>query len=398
MPAEYLDIDNIVSNIEDDDVGFELHTGLMNESDISNIEMIQNNLGFQDDSAPTPKLEMDKDLVALYNKPTDINDGVDTTTVATTTAQSNGGDSPSKINGDNQEVEILKDILTRKGVKDFDKIPFEDDNGEIEYHAFDDLDYETQLDILTSIQEDDSTGLNLDQSETELITYLRDNNLTLQQVLDKQRDVILEELGEQVGRIDFDSVSDEDLYILEMQSAYDISEEDALVSLEVEKQNEDIFKKKIQKLRADYKQAEENRIEEEEQTVKNQQEQEYQQFGQGLFEVAKTVDQIGGLTLEDADKGEILDLVLELDTNGASAFSKMFQDKETLFRLAWFALKGEEAFDKIHTHYKEVIEQTRREAKGVTTKESGYKLRISNKDKTTTKVKKDDIFSIDYLV
>lgn len=334
------------------------------------------------DNPITPKLEMDKDVIASLED----NDGGD------------NDDNDATILGSDEEAEFIREVLARKGVVDPEKISIEDENGEIQIVSFNDLDRETQLNILSSETESDSeSNFDLNENELQLVTYLRENNITVDELFERQRLQVLEELGEQVGKINFDEISDEDLYLLEMQSTYNISEDEALKSLEIEQQNPDIFAKKIEKLRSDYKEAEVAKIEEEQAAILQQQEEEYQQFGQELFEVAKSIDHIGGLTLNDVEKGEILDAVLELDESGTTKFSELFKDKNNLFRLAWFALKGEEAFEKLHLHYKEVIEQTRKEAKASSTKSNEeYKFRLSN-NKTKAKTNKvdNDVFVIE---
>lgn len=66
------------------------------------------------------------------------------------------------------------------------------------------------------------------------------------------------------------------------------------------------------------------------------------------------------LELEDQDKDDVLRCLLEKDAQGQSKFIKLLEDPKMLFRLAWFAEKGDEAFDTIHQYYKKEIETARR--------------------------------------
>lgn len=309
------------------------------------------------------------------------------------------GENESTSNGEPDAYDdFIREVLSRKGVSDPNAISIENENGEIEIVSFNDLDKDTQLNILTSEDEQLDEAPELREDEANLLNYLRENELTVEELFERQRASILEELGERVGGIDFESIDPEHLFLLEMQSTYNMTEEEALQQLELEQQNPDLFNKKVEKLRSDYLEAEQIRAQEEQAAIIQQQQEEYEQFGQELFEVAKTVDHIGGLTLSDQEKGEVLDAVLDLDENGATRFSELFKDKNTLFRLAWFALKGEEAFEKLHSHYKGVIEQTRKEAKKAT-KEPTYKLRVSNNSvKKAAKKQEDDTFSIEDFI
>lgn len=404
---DYLDIDDIVSNIGDDEIS-DLGLGYGMSSDLVD-PTTNDNMGFNvpkgaiakdspfnmsnQSSAPV-KFEGEPDSVPSADKPakaipktpqphsgtnamTDVDENGDNDGATKGSNDGGNGGTPADEVGD----DFILEILQSKGIVDPSKIPFfkDDESDEIEYKDFNDLDRETQLNILTSIKEEGTTDVppTLNEDEGTLIQYLRDNELTVQELLDRQREQIIEELGEQIGRIDFDTISDEELYVLEMRSTYEIDDEQANESLELEKQNPELFKKKIDKLRNDYKHAEIEKLEAQQYAEQAQKQQEYEEYGQQLFEVAATVDNIGGLTLDDDEKSEILNSVLDLDGQGSSKFTKLFEDKEALFRMAWFALKGEEAFSKIHSYYKEVIDNTRKEVKKAASAPKEYKVRLS---------------------
>ena len=71
---------------------------------------------------------------------------------------------------------------------------------------------------------------------------------------------------------------------------------------------------------------------------------------------------IGGLDLDIDDKNDVLSYILDKDINGTSQFIKSLDSPDKLFELAWYATKGNEAFNILHDYYKKQIDQTRKSA------------------------------------
>ena len=279
------------------------------------------------------------------------------------TEQNNGN--PSSIEDElfgeskTENSELINNLLAQRGITDASKIQIEDEDGNIQELDFNSLPIEEQLEIL---QQDSPE---LDDSEIETINYLRENGIGIQELIEYHRNQAIQEyLQAQQTNYTVDNLSDEELYKLDIASRYEeLSEEELEIELQKELNNPDLFKKKIDKLREVYKQEE---IAEQTELAKQaelEEEQNYQMLVDSMVEVAQGTDELFDLELEDEDKEEVLQFLLNKDINGQSEFVKLLNDPKALFQLAWFATKGQEAFSTIHDYYKKEIDLARK-AKG----------------------------------
>lgn len=274
-------------------------------------------------------------------------------------------DDPSNIEDElfgedkTENSELINNLLAQRGITDASKIQIEDEDGNIQELDFNSLPIEEQLEILQQETPE------LDDSEIETINYLRENGVGIQELIEYHRNQAIQEYL-QSQQIDYtvDDLSDEELYRLDIASRYeDLSEEELEIELQKELNNPDLFKKKVDKLREVYKQEE---IAEQTELAKQaelEEEQNYQILVDSMVEIAQDTNELFDLELEDEDKEEVLQFLLSKDINGQSEFVKLLNDPNALFQLAWFATKGQEAFNTIHDYYKKEIDLARK-AKG----------------------------------
>jgi len=80
----------------------------------------------------------------------------------------------------------VSDFLKSRGIDDSDKINFENDNGEIETRSWKDLSKEEKINILnTPLQQNEvDNANNFSDEELQLISLIRENNLTPSQYLE----------------------------------------------------------------------------------------------------------------------------------------------------------------------------------------------------------------------
>src|SRR5574344_401885 len=162
-----------------------------------------------------------------------------------------------------EDTDLLTDLLRAKGIVDPKAIKFTDDEGNITEHDFNSLSREEQLEILNSSDSDNDDELTPD--ELSIIKFIRDNNLTIDQYnpyIGRQAvDGYLKDNDQPQYAID--SLSDEELYLLDLkQTIKDISDDDAQAYLSHEKENEQLWNKKIAGLRDSYKEKEAAQAEE----------------------------------------------------------------------------------------------------------------------------------------
>jgi hypothetical protein len=173
----------------------------------------------------------------------------------------NSEEESEQYNQPQEEVDILSTLLQDKGISDPSRIQIENENGEKELVDFRDLPVEEQLEILR--QDDDE----LDDDEVNVINYLRANNLKFEDVINYAKSQgINEYLANQPSNVEIDSLTDDEVFLTDLLTRIpDITDEEAQIALETEKQNPDLYNKKVQALRDDLNEKEAIRLQEENQ-------------------------------------------------------------------------------------------------------------------------------------
>ena len=139
--------------------------------------------------------------------------------------------------------------------------------------------------------------------------------------------------------------------MLDLKNKYDLSDEELQIELEKELQNEELFNKKVAKVREEYKELEEQYKASQQTEFENQQQQQYQDFVYQMTDIAEKVSDFHGLELEDEEKNDTLSYLLELDENGTSQFYKDLNSPEKLYEVAWYLKYGKNAFKVIEDAY-----------------------------------------------
>ena len=275
---------------------------------------------------------------------------------------------------------VITTILSQKGFTDPNKIKIINEDGAEEVVTFESLSDEEKLSILNA------PDFELDESEIEVINFLRSNNTTLEDIIKQREQEAVKAALAQEDEFTVDAISDEELFVADLKSRYpNLTDEELANELDREMGNDALFRKKADTIREQYKQMEQLDKEERSRQAELEAEQEYEKLSSELLEVAQGVEDMYSLELEDQDKDDVLRCLLEKDAQGQSKFIKLLEDPKMLFRLAWFAEKGDEAFDTIHQYYKKEIETARRGKPTVPSRNSevvrGTKPAKNNDDK-----------------
>lgn len=260
-----------------------------------------------------------------------------------------------------EEEDVISAFLRSKGINP-NSIKFTGEDGQQEEHKFADLSAEEQLQILQYNELDDNYGLT--NEETQLINSLRSNNLSVQDYNNYIAKQAIENYTKNNTQTQYqvDSISDDELFIIDLKARIpELSDEEVLAELDSAKANEDLFTKKVQSIRDDYKQKE-DLIEQQEQQLRQQEAaQQAQQFEQLIINTIQENDSIdlgdSQLALSVDDKNEIASFILDEDATGVRYISRALDDPRTLVKMVWYALKGEEAFSKISDYYKSKISE-----------------------------------------
>lgn len=270
-------------------------------------------------------------------------------------------------NGPNK---IIVDLLKAKGIKGVDKVLYEED-GEVVEKNFFDLPYEDQINILSSQESPSDEGLN--EEELFYIQQARENNISLTDLIKYYTDQTLEQYANNLNTDNtIADYTDEELYVLDMKARQgdNMSDDEILNALEKELETPEIFKKKIDVLRKEYIDLEEQEKTANQLAIKEENDNKFKEYSDTITEIVSDVEDVGGVVLEDTDKKEILDFMLQRDVNGVTEFQKQMQDPESLFLAAWAITKGKDTFDLLREHYESQIKNIKKQSTSTTKKDA----------------------------
>ncbi len=254
-----------------------------------------------------------------------------------------------EVLGDEKDP-LIEKLLEAKGLKNGKaKIVQEDGTeGELDFYS---LSEDEKIELLTAEIED---GAELNSEEKTLINHLRENNVSLKDFLENYKNQVLSEAAsETVMTYDIDNYDDEELFILDLQAKYELSEEELVQELETALKNKPLFDKKVSKLREEYKVLEDQYKE----SIRTE---EYNKFVNTVNTAANNLSEFHGIVLEDSDKAEAIKYLTELDSEGLSAFSRDLRDPKKIFEVAWYLRWGKDAFKAIENAYENEINKLKK--------------------------------------
>ena len=260
-----------------------------------------------------------------------------------------------------EDDDLISSLLKDKGINP-KAIKFENEAGEIEEKSFDELSREEQLQILNYDESNGDYGLGED--EISLINELRENNLNVEEykkyIAQQAIQDYLANNQEDTPVYEVDSIPDDELYLIDLKAKIpELTDEDAAAELELAKQNETLYQKKVQGIRNEYKKKEELLAQQEEEEQRLAAEKAAQEFEDTIVAAIQENDTIdlgeSSLTLSEDDMNEIASFILDSDVTGVRHIAKALNDPKTLVGMVWYALKGQEAFSQITDYYKQKI-------------------------------------------
>ena len=259
------------------------------------------------------------------------------------------------------EDDLVSLLLRNKGVQDASAIKYEAEDGTIQEVDFYSLSREEQLEILASAEAPEDT-YGLSEDEIDLINDWRENNLSTSEYIDWVKAQAVQEyvqgLESQTQSYEIDTLTNDELYILDLKDNYpDLTEEELASALTHEQSNPTLYEKKMQVLRNAYRQKENERIQEDELIRQEDEARELAAFTSTVQDAVGKLDKIGEFGLEDEDREQVAEFILGTDKTGHRYFAKALDDPETLAKMAWFALEGEEALETLSNYYKQEIQE-----------------------------------------
>ena len=259
------------------------------------------------------------------------------------------------------EGDFISKLLEAKGFKN-KTIQITDENGEVSDINFDDLTDQEKFDLLSDQGQNEETMPSDDELKT--LNFLRTNNMTLEDFAKWQREEGVQEyLANQAPMTEFDEYTDDEMIAYDFIQRFgeDMTDEEIDAEIERLKADPDAYQKRVNLLRASYKseaEAQSKLYEQEEQTRNKAAEEE---FKTAYINAAGNINYIHGMDLDNNDKQELLDFVLTKDAANRTGFSKALDNPESVLKMAWYLLHGEETYDATVDHFKKEIAKRSKE-------------------------------------
>lgn len=270
---------------------------------------------------------------------------------------------------DDEEPDLLTAYLQSKGINP-ESVKMQNEDGETEEVNFNDLSRDEQLELLNYNPAQQEVP-ELADDEEKLLGILRSNNMSVQDYLNAyKRHVIEQYQAENPNQqpeepFDVDDYTDEELFIADLKDKVpDLTEDEAIQELELQKQNPELFAKKMAGLRNSYQERERLVREQEERELQEKQAQQAAQFEQVIVDTIQNNNSIDlgdtSLELSEDDMNEIASFILDSDSAGVRYIAKALNDPKMLVEMAWWALKGHDALNQVTQYYKKQITEARR--------------------------------------
>ena len=291
--------------------------------------------------------------------------------------KSNDNDDFFESSSKNKTSSVIDDLLSIKGITDGKIKVIKEDQSEEEIDFYS-LSKEEQLEILNSSDLDHD--YELEDDEIELINELRSKGVSWKDYLEQ----IKSSVTPIEASYEIDSFDDQELFLLDLKHKYDLTNEELEKELEKELQDENLFKKKIDKIRAEYKELEDHQKQEQQVQFELSQKQRYNEFADTMVNVATKTSEYYGIELEDSEKNEVLSFILDLDENGTSNFYKTLNNPSKLYEAAWFLKYGKDAFSALSGAYEAEISKLKKDNKP--------KVVVKNRNTSTNTNSIHDIF------
>lgn len=281
--------------------------------------------------------------------------------------QENQENTPSNESGTDEgepEEDFLDTLLKQKGILDKTKIKFQNDDEQVEEVSWDSLSNAEKVNILSQSSEPQAPENGLDDAEIQLINSIRQSGTTpaeyLQLIQRQGIDNYVQNSSQPHYQID--DFTDDELFKADLIDKAGVTEEEAQAALDQSKANEELFKKQIGALRAEYKQIEDDNRQYEQYQQQQVAQAQFQQFSDAVVDQINQLTDISGydLNMEEQEMQNLYDFITGTDAAGNNYFAKAMADPKTLVQTAWFALNGQQMIDDITDYFKKEISNVRK--------------------------------------
>ena len=245
------------------------------------------------------------------------------------------------------EDDLTSELLALRGIKDVDKIKFEDESGAMIERPWSSLSKEEKLNILAGETEESDDSQQLYDDEIQLINTIRNSGMDVKQYMNNIQPIATPRAYNQ------DELSDDELYalnILQTVGSDNITDEELEKAIEDAKSNEELYKRTVTGLRQQYQQLqtdEQNRIQQEQ--LAKQQEQ-YNAYANRIDQEIANFNNFAGqeIELDNNEKQELHQFMLNIDPNtGLSQLGQVLSNPEYLTKAAFWLLNEDKIMSEL---------------------------------------------------
>ena len=267
--------------------------------------------------------------------------------------------------------DYISRLLESRGI-DRNRVQILDEEGNPTEVSFDSLSEQDKFDIL-NYQDDPVLP---EDHEIQMINFLRQNNMTLQDFAEWQRqEAIQEYLSQQQTVSDTDSYSDEEIVAYDYIKRFGESMSDEEIDAEIErlKADPEAFAKRVSLLRNAFKAEEEAQAKLYQDEAAAKQAENEKMFVDTYHQAMAGIESIQNTELDDNDRDELLRFVLEKDQANRTGLSKAMDNPENVLKMAWYLLHGEERVDAMIDYFQKEISKRSKPGPRVVTKQANRK-------------------------
>ena len=269
-------------------------------------------------------------------------------------------------NEDSQD--LTEDLLAMRGIKDADKIKFEDESGAVVERSWNDLSKQEQLNILAgNVEEPIDDSQQLDDDELNLINTIRNSGMNVQQYMNNIQPVQAPQAYHQ------NELSDDELYalnILQTVGSDNITDEELEKALEDAKENEDLYQRTVQGLRQQYQQLQQD----EQQRLVNEQyakqQEQYNAFANRVTQEIQNFNNFAGqeIELDNNEKEQLASFMLNINNKtGLSPLGETLQNPQYLTRAAFWLLNENKIMAELNKQVQDAYKRGFSAGKGTST-------------------------------
>jgi len=256
---------------------------------------------------------------------------------------------------------------------------------------FNDLDEDQQAEVLSHLHNSSTVALEekygLDENEIGLINYLRENNKTIDDVVNElatQRVNSILAL-QSIESVDYDKMDDDAVYMAFLkQSNPEATVEQLEQDLATAKQMS-AYSKSVVNIRDSFKRTQQTDVTAAQQARKKELEDELNAQRKTVVDAVSNLKDIDGFQIDDSMKNTVLDVILSVDEDGDSKFmTDVFSDPDKLFKAAWWYINGPDVVRQREEYWKKEKSEAFKRGQGTPQgKQTFSSIPTTGKDKTT---------------